>query len=333
MAFPAPVKFLAAGMLLNQQITFTSLNQTLSAYIGGATTFFIAQGFVCAGSSNGTTAAMDGVNRWSSTAAVRGANTTTAQSWIVITHANGAQTLFAYTGGTDDIARISGSPGGLFILAGTATFAPTATDEVVGITGVTLINSTASANRVANYQVDTAHNGWRMFMFRSSVLAAALLWGELFDPTYLISPASCAVPVWWGTMNTSSTSQAGGPQGAFSASSLGGSTRMVVSGVPLTVNLGGTSKILSGGFNNETNVANELNGGGFMDRAIGLCSTTTSARGDVGKRFDWRVTAELKACGEKSGDSLWINLNNTSTAGGSVGTLWTWDGTSAVQVL
>lgn len=332
MAFPAIQKFTAAGMLLNQTITFVSLLTTIGTYITGITNQAIAKGYTIAGSSNGTTAAMDGVNRCTTAAgfAIQAANTTTAQSWIVITAANGAQTCFAFVGATNDIARISCSPGGLFVVAGTATFTPTATDEVVGITGVSLIGSTASGNRVFNVQIDSAHNGWRAFIFRASVLVAPLLWCELYDPAFVISPAVVSVPVWCGTLLAANTNALQNAVNAFSANAVGGVTRMTISSVATTVNMGGSCKLLGGNTGAaENNIAQELNGSAFITRALGLSSVTATARGDVGNRYDWHYSQDFQPCGALDAAKNWVMLNTAAAAGTNGGVLWTWDSTIA----
>ncbi len=334
MTFPAIQKFTAAGMLVNQTVTFVSLLTTLGTYIVGITNQAIAQGYTCAGSSNGTTGAMDGTNRCTTAAgfAVRAANTTTAQSWIVITAANGAQTLFTFTGATDDICRITGSPGGLFIVAGTATFAPTATDEVPSVSGTSIIGTATSGNRVFNVQIDSAHNGWRAFIFSASILCGPTLFGELFDPAFIIGPgATCAVPTWWGCHSTNSI-QSTSFFGGYTVNAVGGSCRMIVGGVAKTINMGGSAKAFGGVFNAQDNAAQELNGSFFLLRTIGLQSVTTTARGDVGRRFDWLFSHELKACGETDAAKNYVFLNISSTAGANPGLIWTWDGTSTVTV-
>lgn len=332
MAFPAIQKFTAAGMIVNQQITFVSLLTTLGTYITGITNQAIAQGYVCAGSSNGVTAAMDGTNRCTTAAgfAVRNSSLTAAQSWIVITAANGAQTLFTFNGASDDVCRISGSPAGLFVVAGTATFAPTATDEVVAITGTTIIGTTNSGNRIYNVQIDSAHNGWRAFVFSAGVLAAAVLYGELFDPAFIVGPgATCAVPTWWGATSPTNINTGGNFFSSYSANTLGGSTRMIVGGTARTINMGASAKCTSGLFTNENNVVQDLNGGLFTFRTVGLHSITTNGKGDVGRRFDWLYTNEFKACGELDSTKNWAVLSLQSVAGGSSGMMWTWDGSTA----
>lgn len=329
MTFPSIQKFTAPGMLLNQVITYSSLNQTLSAYISGITTQAVSRGMTRIGSCNGTTGAFDGVSRWSASAAVRGATTTTAQSWDLIQHANGAQTLIGYTGATDDICRISGSPSGVFVLAGTPTFLPTATDEVVGWSGTTVIG-TGSANRVYNVQIDLAHTGWRAFIFTAGIMAGPALHGELFDPAFIDpATATCAVPVWWGGVVGSTAGSAPALMGSYSVNANGGVTRMLVSGVAKTVQMGASGKSTSGGFANENNTPQALNGGLIPFRSIGLHSITATANGDVGRRYDCLLSNEFKACGELDAGMNWVNLNNASTAGANPGLLWSWNGVTA----
>ncbi len=91
-------------------------------------------GVTVKGSCNGTTGAMDAVDRWSTIANVqtRASSTTAAQSWIVLDLANmgGAELLISYWGSGATTAAIYFSPGGNYTLAGTSTHKPTATDEV-----------------------------------------------------------------------------------------------------------------------------------------------------------------------------------------------------------
>jgi hypothetical protein len=329
MTFPAIQKFTAPGMLLNQVITYVSLNQTLSAYISGITTQMVARGMTRIGSCDGVTGAFDGVSRWSPTAAVRGGTVTTSQSWDLLQHANGGQTLIGYTGATTDICRISGSPSGAFVIAGTPSQLPTATDEVVGWSGTTVIG-TGTANRVYNVQIDAAHNGWRAFIFTGGIMAGPALHGELFDPAFLDpATATCAVPLWWGGVPGTTAGNAPTLMGAYSANANGGVTRMLVSGVAKTVQMGASGKSTSGSFANENNSPQALNGGLIPFRSIGLHSITSTANGDCGRRYDWFLSNEYKACGELDAGMNWVNLNNASTAGANPGFLWSWNGVTA----
>lgn len=331
MSFPALVKYAAADMLLNQSITFVSLLATTGGYATGITNQAIAKGYTCAGSSNGVAAAMDGTNRCTLAAgfAVQGANSTTPQSWIVITAANGAQTLLAYQGASNDIFRVSCSPGGLFVVAATATHQPTATDEVVASASNSLIGATASGNRVYNVWIDSAHNGWRAAVFRSNVLVGSLIGVELFDPAYILSPAICAVPTWAFGVGSGNPGLPGNLLGTYTANTCGGSTRMSISGTPTTINMGASAKILGLQATAESGVIQELNGSSYLLRSIGLYSNTATGRGDVGNRYDWWFDSEMKACGELDAAKNWLYINDTTSAGSKPGLLWPWDGASA----
>jgi hypothetical protein len=119
------------------------------------------------------------------------------QSWYILQNADGVQIMFAYqaagvspTG--DDIIRISYSPGGLFTPVGflnpslNATHQPTATDEIIMSAGATVINSTASLDRVMTICCANDTTAWRCVLFRSSVQISCLS----LDKVTRIAPSS-----------------------------------------------------------------------------------------------------------------------------------------------
>jgi hypothetical protein len=324
MAMPTAVKSWAAGLLPNQRITFVSLLTTLGTYITGIANQLISRGYTCVGSSNGVTAAMDGVNRCTTPSgfAVRAANTTTAQSWIVISDGV-TQTLFTFTGASDDIARISFSPGSLFVVAGTATFAPTATDEQVFISTVSLIGATASSDRVFTVWVDSTHRLWRAAIFRASIVAAPLIGTELFDASPLIGVS--ALPAVWGFAQAASLLAATNSAGAYSANAVGGLCK--TSGNAST-QLGGTILAINGALNDPAILT--ANGSLFAVRSLGLASVSGGCVGIVGNRFDWYASSDSQVCGALGGAATgkdWVQLNNSSS--GAAGVLWPWDGVTA----
>lgn len=88
----------------------------------------IAFGHIVAGSSDGTTGAMDGVDRWPNTAAIP---SFVVVPWMVITQpGSGAQDLIWYSNFGESDWGFSHSPGGLFT-GGNASLLPTATDSTV----------------------------------------------------------------------------------------------------------------------------------------------------------------------------------------------------------
>lgn len=338
MAFPIVQKYFPAGMLLNQRISFSSVVAVMGGYISGIGNFLVSKGYTVVGSSDGTSAAMDGVNRCTTAAgyAVQGASATSAQSWLCLRAANGAQTLFCYQGSQVWTGRVSFSPGGLFVLAGTATFQPTATDEQVFIAaGTDLVNSNASNDRIFNVWVDSAANGWRACLFRLNVMVGTAMGVELFDTSFLQTPVSAPVPVWGFAYNASNISNmfnGGTSQGAGSvyvANLTGGLARLLFSGTPITAQLGATWKSFGGQSGPELDGISLIGNGNLVAiRTLGLFSLTSNV-GDVGNRFDWHFCHDRQACGNFDSSKSWILLNNQTTAGSSGGCIWPWDGASS----
>lgn len=326
---PTPTRSWAAGMLVNQRITFVSLLTMLGTFVVGITNQAIAKGFTCAGSCNGVTGAMDGVNRCTTAAgfATRATIAGAAQSWIVITAANGVQTLFTYQGASDDIARISCSPGGLFVAAGTPANQPTATDELVGTSGVTLINATASADRVFDVWIDSAANCWRAAIFRQAVLVGQLIGVEIIDSSQLIG-VTCSPSVWIFNHAASVTSPMLNRSNAYVAPSGGsGSGGIAKTSGNAQTQLGAAVIVANSSFTNDSGVLLTANGSVYACRAIGLWSVSTGCIGDIGAKIDWYDSSDISACGALTTGNSWVLLNASSVAG-TGGFLWPWDNTT-----
>lgn len=151
---------------INQSVAYVSLVDEMSELLYRIKNFCVGTlGATVWGSSTG--AVGNNTDQWSSKAVVvtRGANVTTANSWCVFNWGTG-QICLSYVGATDDVARISFSPGSLFALAGTPTFTPTATDECIILAAVSLVNATTSATRVFHIVGDTARGLLRVSVFR-----------------------------------------------------------------------------------------------------------------------------------------------------------------------
>jgi hypothetical protein len=100
---------------------------------------------------------------------VRGANAASAQSWGVYENSIGVQILIAFQGTTDDVVRIAYSPSGVYARAATATHQPTAADEVVVSAATSVINNTATLDRVMT--IWCIDDDWRFVVYRSNALA------------------------------------------------------------------------------------------------------------------------------------------------------------------
>jgi hypothetical protein len=170
----------------NVRNVFSTLTDMAGWFIYQNHTWLITHAWTVKWTSNGSVgpaSSGDTTDRIISNAAasVRGTASATPQSWTVLQNPDGLQLLIAYQGaGTsptgDDIIRISYSPGGLFTPQGftnpTYTYQPTATDEVVVSTGNSIINSTASADRVMSIWASDDGKAWSCALWRTSVLLA-----------------------------------------------------------------------------------------------------------------------------------------------------------------
>jgi hypothetical protein len=101
-------------------------------------------------------------------AAIAGA----AQSWAIYEGPD-VQTKITYQGATADVLKISYSRSKGFAIAGTANQEPTAADEVA-FTGLTIVGSGTSLDRVMSIWVRDDGRGWSCATFRSGVITSVV---------------------------------------------------------------------------------------------------------------------------------------------------------------
>lgn len=329
----APVQQKIWTITANQRIpilTYTTLVQQGGRYLRLIADTLLANGYTCKGSSNGTAAAMDGVNRWATDADAsdQGANTTTAVSWMVLTDGNGADICMSYVGATGDVARIAFSPGGLYVVAGTPTFTPTATDECVLCNGVSLVSTSLVNDRVLYVWTDSEAKMMRVCCFVAGALCNGN-WGvELLNANRNTLPFSPAV---WGFQFTAANLQLGSSSlfGAYSVNSIGGQCR--INGVTCNVFLG--AEAYGGGsfttFAGPTVKPELQHSIGYAMFPIECGTTTTNRQGPIGSLYDW-WTGQLGASN---------TVGNVCFPGGqwmmmgiSSGPVWPWDPTVIPQI-
>lgn len=326
----------SGGQLVNQRITpFVSLLNTCGTMMSAAIVQMIAKGMTCRGSSNGTTAALDGTNRCTTAAgwAVRAANTTTAQSWAVLTGSDGTQWLFSYTGGSDDIMRVAKSSQAGYVIAGTATFCPTATDEQVVQSGNTIIGATTSGDRVFDVFVDSTAKSWWFIAFQAGVPAGALVRGAPYDlgsPSFLVSPAAVLGPQTLGFVMTPSNYGQSSIGGQYSAA-IGSVLRMTAPAGPQSLTCGGF--VLNASNNATIDVGNPmaLNGNVSLIKYCGIFSNNASGNGYIGWHQDMWLTFDPQACGALGGPTTgkeFVYLNNVATPANQ-SMLFPWDNATA----
>ncbi len=292
----------------------------------------LAHGYTCKGSCNGTTGAMDGVNRWTTDAAasVQAANTTTAVSWMVLTDGNGCNIVLSFVGATGDIARISFSASGVTAAAGTPTFTPTSADEIVLFTGVSLITNSTTQDRILYVWVDSTAKLMRTCCFSANATANGT-WGvELVNANRTTIAFSPAV---WGF--------------AFIAANLAMTTSLFFASYVVNQNGGqarinGTTTSLGCGaemFANANpqifagNVKPELQQGSGIDMfPIMIGSATATRQGPCAALYDVWTGKFANLTGGCIVDVVfpggrWIEISGSSN--GSI--VWPWDGTTVPQ--
>lgn len=172
----APILTKSWTITPNVRQAYVSLADTVGYVLYQNKAAMVAAGWTVKWTCDGTTGpASDGDNtdRWLSKADAdnRGASASAAQSFAVLQNQQGVQVLLAFQGAADHNARISFSPSGSFARAGTVTFQPTASDElVIQPPGDTLVNSTTSGDRVMTIWNTTDTRNWCFALFRANTL-------------------------------------------------------------------------------------------------------------------------------------------------------------------
>lgn len=281
------------------RIAYVSLIDTMQNYLYGVKTFLLANGYTLlwsASAGTGPANAADHTDRITSAATVtpRATIAGASQAWFVLTDANGAQLLITYQGASDDICRISFSPGALFTQAGTTNQQPTATDEELISSAVSVVGSSTSADRVWHGWATADGKNCRFMIYRSGAIVG-VMWGlELFTlPTLpgnvTFVPTLTGRGVWGFCFLASQTGSCSAAAGAYGAVSQGGLTRALISSVGKDVQCGlstwSASNVVAPQLLS-TNAA--LQGtNGFTPWPLVLMSVLGGADGYVGALADW----------------------------------------------
>jgi hypothetical protein len=143
--------------------------QNKVAMLASGWTIKFTCGFDGISTYTGPSSGADTTDRWTTSLAATGRGTAanTDQSWAVLQNSDGLQVLFAFQGATDDIGRITFSPGGLFTLATPSTNQPTATDETFVSTGNSLVSATTNSDRVMTIWCTSDSTQWSCLLNRA----------------------------------------------------------------------------------------------------------------------------------------------------------------------
>jgi hypothetical protein len=320
---------------VNNVNTFSSVQATMQAYARALKNFLkTTMGYTTKGSCSAGTGAMDGVDRWTVDGDVspQGASSATSQAWYVLTDGNGCDVLMAYQGGSVDVFRMSFSPGGLFVAAGTPANQPTATDECVIATGRSIVDPTASANRVFHFMGTTDKRMFRAIVHRSS--AGVSLWGVEKITSEVVSPTTFS-PATWGFFFSQFTYGGGSGTVQGNYSTTGGGLARVHTNQDLNIQVGGGGEAFSavGGVSGGFWAAEKptLQGGnGELLLPLSCTSSTTKGVGKLGTRIDWWGALTDASGTPAQGDSFDATTTNALVAIGAH--VLPWNGTNAPVV-
>ena len=313
----------------NPRLSYVSLNGVMSQYLFQIKAFLKTNGYAVKGSCDGTTGAMDGVDRWASAAncTTRGTAAGTSQSWIVLVDANGNNILLAYQGATDDVARLSFSPGGLMIAAGTPAQQPTATDEQVLFSATSIINATTSNDRMLFCWVSSDKKSCRFAIARAGVWVG-VTWG-VEDVQSTVANGPIFTPNTWGfaflpgSLNATFYASPG-----YSVNTRGGYARIVVGGTPFNCQCFPGFETYATVATTWGNIKTPLQGAvGYPMFPIGIGTSTTNAEGKVGNLTDWWFGRTTATDGDVYGSLQFL------VVGSSGGVVWPWDGVTTPVLL
>jgi hypothetical protein len=316
MALPTVVKTWTISP--NNRITFVSLLDTTQRYALGVKNFLKTNGYTVKGSCTAGTGAMDGVDRWTVSTDVtpRGTISAASQAWFVLTDGNGCDLLLDFQGGTDDVFRVAFSPTGVYVAAGTANNAPTATDEQV-ILSTTWIAATASADRLWNGWVDSQKKLCRFAIARSGAWVGSE-WGLELTTPRVVSPPATWSPAVWGFNYVPNVN-------FFSNSTVTGIAAPVIASVRVSVSVQMGLEVYGASDTQWQNIQTEAQGAnGYPMWPFYIGTNTTNAEGKLGDLIDWWLgRTTTVADGDTYGTLQFINMNGSGNPGGVV---WPWNG-------
>lgn len=288
----------------NNRITYVSLNDVGARFLFGIKNFLVSTmsytvKYTCDGTT-GPTSGSDHTDRWASSAncTTQGSGTGNAQSFAVLTDANGCDILFTYQGVTGDNIKMSYSPSGVFTPAGTSNQQPTATDEVIFIPNNNdFLAVPSSGDRVWHAQASTDKKAFRVFVYRASTMAgcAGL---EIITRESTINSSIVWSPsvVGWGTFNSTTVLQAGCALGTGTAVGASGQARVNA----VLASIGGCGETMNGTAFFSTAVP-ELQAASPIV-PVGFATATVGVAGKLGMRIDaWTVFANGIAQGDTFG--------------------------------
>jgi hypothetical protein len=332
-----PTKLVAWNYQLLTRITYTSLVQVAREVMFTIKERLKAQGWTVKGSCDGTTGAMDAVDRWAAAtdAGTRFNGIGGAQSWFVLIDGNGANILFSYNSAADDVYEIAVDLAGNYVVAGTPANRPTSTTEqslnkyFISTPG-TIIGTGASGDRLVSIWTRPDFKGFRVAIARSGA------WQSQFgvdQHAAVAHGAGITVSPNNGFYVNGGLDSANHERAGVTSVTAAGQRRVVVrtnlgafnAECSWTTECGAATSAVDSSFTQGTTFAPELQGGvEYVMKRIGAYSITAGMRGKAANLLDWWYGRSAIADGDTYGNREFIVIN------GSCGLIWPWDGTPSI---
>jgi hypothetical protein len=227
-----------------------------------------------------------------------------------LTGGSGVDILLTYQGAADHLCKMSISVGALFTPAGTPTNQPTATDELVnfpntGIAASTVIDSTASGDRVFHLMATTDKRGFRCFIYRQNVMISWIAVEVITSSVTAMSWPS-KVLVWATNVSIGSSLTNGHVLVSSTTVGNGNGGGVRIGGTNIRADGGGFS---IGGANNFLTQLTPTD----MEAApalgpLGLYSAIAAFQGKLGDRIDMYVPWANVVQGNVFGNSQWVYM-------------------------
>lgn len=281
MALPTPEKTWSIDPC-NRETVASLVEAVSECMLGIKNALKLMSGVTVKGSSNGTTGAMDGTDRWTTAADVqtRQNSTTLPISWIVLDLANmgGAELLMSYNAASQQGFSFYYSPGGNYAAAGTPTHKPTAADEVTIGASANIVSTSSTNDRLWSTWVASDGSALKFGIAEAGAWTSFLVLQTITSRLaagITMSPAGFIIG-----------SQVG-YSGAFGVWSTARPVVRIDPGTPVNVSgfFGSEGYKTSMAGTLQTNPA-ELQGGGHNLYPVSLWSETATVRGAVGNWKD-----------------------------------------------
>lgn len=316
---PLPAKAKTYTHTANTRIVYASLLDTSQKLLLGLKNLLKTMtGVTVKGSSNSVAAAMDGTDRLAvSTDWVRGANVTTACSWIVFDTGSGmgnVEICVAFIGAADQQARVAFAPANDYALAATVTHQPTCTNEQVVMSGE-IHPATPSLDRVYSYAHANDGSTFHWIVARNGVILNGLV--IQYISSQVVAPATHTAAVWGWAFSAAAPARATLNAGTAAGITRITSTAAAPTGVNITTIYWSVEMVNSGAGPAQITGVSDLQsaGTGYLLYPIGLWSNTVNARGKIGALYDIYFGHDVAVDGDTYSDDggttkPWINIGD-----------------------